>query len=110
MALKPCPECGREVSDRAPACPGCGNPMMATVVTPPDPPPGPPDVQTIEATGKDWKVVQAMGAGVMVLGVLSCAGGLSSNSSSVVAPGAWLSLAGLALFIIGRVGAWWEHG
>ena len=26
MALRPCPECGREVSDRAPACPGCGCP------------------------------------------------------------------------------------
>lgn len=27
MALVPCPECGREVSDQAPACPQCGYPM-----------------------------------------------------------------------------------
>ena len=29
MALKPCPECKREVSDRAAACPHCGSPMAA---------------------------------------------------------------------------------
>lgn len=27
MALIPCPECKREVSDKAPACPGCGHPI-----------------------------------------------------------------------------------
>lgn len=27
MSLKPCPECGHEVSDRAPACPSCGFPL-----------------------------------------------------------------------------------
>lgn len=29
MALIPCPECRREVSDKAPACPGCGHPIAA---------------------------------------------------------------------------------
>jgi hypothetical protein len=29
MALIPCPECRREVSDKAPACPGCGYPIAA---------------------------------------------------------------------------------
>lgn len=27
MALIKCPECGREISDKATACPGCGYPM-----------------------------------------------------------------------------------
>ena len=27
MALIPCPECGREISDAAPSCPQCGHPM-----------------------------------------------------------------------------------
>lgn len=30
MALIPCPECGRDVSTMAPACPGCGVPLAAT--------------------------------------------------------------------------------
>ncbi|TVQ74116.1 MAG: zinc ribbon domain-containing protein [Chromatiaceae bacterium] len=29
MALIECPECGREVSDKAPTCPGCGAPIAA---------------------------------------------------------------------------------
>lgn len=29
MPLLTCPDCGREVSDRASACPGCGAPMAA---------------------------------------------------------------------------------
>lgn len=29
MALIPCPECNRSVSDQAVACPGCGHPMRA---------------------------------------------------------------------------------
>ena len=27
MALIKCPECGKEISDKARACPNCGNPM-----------------------------------------------------------------------------------
>lgn len=30
MGLTQCPDCGRDVSDRAPACPACGAPMAAT--------------------------------------------------------------------------------
>ena len=29
MALIQCPECGREISDQAEACPGCGYPIAA---------------------------------------------------------------------------------
>jgi hypothetical protein len=29
MALIKCSECGKEVSDRAAACPGCGNPLQS---------------------------------------------------------------------------------
>lgn len=32
MALIPCPECKREVSDKAPACPGCGHPIAMAAV------------------------------------------------------------------------------
>jgi len=29
MALIPCPACGRQVSEAAPTCPGCGHPVAA---------------------------------------------------------------------------------
>ena len=35
MALIKCPECGREVSDRAQACPQCGCPIAAVPVSTP---------------------------------------------------------------------------
>jgi hypothetical protein len=31
MALVECSECGREISDKAAACPGCGAPVVSTV-------------------------------------------------------------------------------
>lgn len=34
MALITCPECGKEVSDQATACPHCGAPLKAKVVDP----------------------------------------------------------------------------
>jgi hypothetical protein len=39
MALIPCPECGRRVSDRAQACPGCGYPPDRSPARPVVPPP-----------------------------------------------------------------------
>lgn len=30
MALLTCPDCRREVSDLAPACPGCGRPLQSS--------------------------------------------------------------------------------
>lgn len=33
MALITCPECGREVSDKAAACPYCGNPLKENADT-----------------------------------------------------------------------------
>ena len=37
MALVKCPECGRDVSDQAAACPGCGYALRVQVVQPKDP-------------------------------------------------------------------------
>ncbi|MBP8151355.1 MAG: zinc ribbon domain-containing protein [Xylophilus sp.] len=38
MALVRCPECGREVSSHAPACPACGYPLQAKNPAPGTPP------------------------------------------------------------------------
>ncbi len=49
MALIKCTECGREVSDRAAACPGCGAPPKSTVTT-----------QGAAGTGKGTSRTQAL--------------------------------------------------
>lgn len=32
MAIIKCPECGRQISDKAPACPNCGVPIAGKIV------------------------------------------------------------------------------
>ncbi len=41
VALIKCSECGREVSDKAAACPQCGAPVVAQAAAPATPPPAP---------------------------------------------------------------------
>lgn len=60
MALITCPDCGREVSDRAPACPSCGAP----IAPPPVPPPASP--QRV-VTSEDSFLTRNRGCGDMLL-------------------------------------------
>lgn len=43
MAMILCPECGKQISDRASACPHCGNPMQPNATQPHVVPPPPPN-------------------------------------------------------------------
>lgn len=50
MAIKPCPDCGKDVSTMAAACPHCGYPLQETIkAAPPPPPPAPVAVHVKEA-------------------------------------------------------------
>ncbi len=94
MALIACPECTRQVSDKAASCPHCGNPLAKLENN--------PEVTTIEATGKSWKFVQLAGVILIVIGLVAV-------FSEVVA-GLPLGVVGVVLYIVGRMGAWWQHG
>ncbi len=61
MALIKCPECGKEISDKASNCPNCGNPIAekqneATVQTP-----------KVEVKAKEGCFLQTLNAGCMVI-------------------------------------------
>lgn len=96
MALIACPECARDISDRAPTCPHCGSPAT-------------PTVQTIQATGKGWKGWQIAGVLTMVLGLATCgasvAGGNDPSTASLL-----LLILGFSGYLFARIGAWWHHG
>jgi 4-hydroxy-3-methylbut-2-en-1-yl diphosphate synthase IspG/GcpE len=104
MSLISCSECAREVSDRAFACPACGNPMLEIDA-------GSPTAHSsrtvkIEATGKKYKALELAGAAAISVAVVSCSVGAPNNSQ-------WSGLVfviGAALYGYGRVGAWWNHG
>ena len=92
MGLVNCPDCGRAVSDLAPACPGCARPMKATETQP----------VTIQQTSKPYKGAEAVGVALLILGLVSTAWHL--------AMGAVVALVGLTLWISARLGAWWHNG
>jgi hypothetical protein len=82
-----CPDCHAQVSDKAPACVQCGNPLKAT---------------TVEQTGKRWKGLQLTAALLMAGGILS--------GTLVPAVGITLLLIGVALALVVRAAIWWYHG
>ncbi len=78
-----------------------------------------PRVQTIEQTSKEWKVLQFFGGLGLVIGftllviVFSSAGQASPDSAWVGGLGLLsigLIFVGVIMYIVGRIGAWWNNG
>lgn len=87
MAMTKCRECGREVSDQAAACPGCGAPIAP---------------REVSATAKRYK-------GHMVgAGVLFCAGLV--GLVTVPPLGIAATAGGLLWMIYAKAAAWWRNG
>jgi hypothetical protein len=115
MALVRCPDCGRKVSDRAVACPECACPIAGTHNTEPPRPgatphntgPAWPDTQTIEQTGKGYKVQQVAAVLLMLVGMVGCMAGGEGRTGEFMGA---LMFAGVAWYVYARMGAWWHHG
>ncbi len=106
MALINCPDCGQPVSDQASACPKCARPLGQSVASL-----GRGPVQTVEQTGKKWKMAMAVSGGFIVVGgVMFGASYKNGQSGGVGAVGAVLLALGLVGYLIARLGAWWQHG
>ena len=103
MSLIECPDCKKQVSDQAPACPHCGRPIAAT-------PAQGNNVQTIEATGKVWKGIQLIGALMICYGVISCV--YNAYDPTPHEPSFMptiLFIGGFFVIVFGKFGAWWHH-
>lgn len=104
MPLMPCPECAREVSSTAVACPGCGAPIATrseTVAA------GVP-LQTVQETSKRLK------AHILISSLMFWAGaiwfftaGVSDEGMIVVSM--LLMLGGLVYYIVTKSRIWWHH-
>lgn len=93
MTLIACPECKKEMSEQAAACPHCGHPSAARPVATRAP--------------KGPKVVQLIGAVLFATGVVSCATNPLPDFFFVASTTA----AGLTIFLTGRLVDWWGgHG
>lgn len=98
MTLIACDECGAEISDKAAACVKCGAPTPAAQAVGSD-----RGVVTTQQTGKEFKVIQAIGVVLILAGAVSC-----SAREAGAAAGLWV--VGFAVFMFARIGAWWRHG
>lgn len=86
MALIACRECGKEVSDQAPACPHCGAPALAAAPkrgTYYDDTPAPAAVAEIKSGSNWWKWLIGVPVGGFLLLMLigSCSGTPSSRAA-----------------------------
>jgi hypothetical protein len=111
MALIACSDCGREVSDRAPACPQCGAPIAAQAA---------PAQTTTPGLGKDVRQkveIEATNRGLktqMLLAFLCAFGGCVGMVSSPANGGgviwAMVMIGGLIWWLIVRMAAWYRNG
>ncbi|WP_299198404.1 hypothetical protein [uncultured Amphritea sp.] len=106
MALVKCPDCGTNVSDRAPACVNCGCPIssasdVAALKTP---------LTTTQGTAKRLKAHSAISMTLLVVSLLwvFMASSSPNPEPSIIAPAVcFLSLVWL---IVTRIRIWWHHG
>jgi hypothetical protein len=96
MPLSTCPECGKEISDRAAACPHCGNPFGPAL---------------IEATGKNWKTARVISWLVFLGGLFMFLRFLQDGgwNNPLTGLGFTLAFVGLVALLIAKFGAWWNH-
>jgi hypothetical protein len=92
MALIKCAECGKEVSEKAAACPGCGAPIAAA-----------PSPQTLPAQTPDARVrVTRTGGKWEAVGFLLIMGGVFGCMAFSFRVGLLAVVLGLVVFIVGR--------
>lgn len=104
MTMIRCPECAKDISDKAALCPNCGNPLQTSQV-PLSVSTSDGHAVTTEATGKHYKAAQLIGALIICAGVISCS---AVHDAGMIS--ASFFLIGLVIFLFGRIGAWWHHG
>jgi len=110
MPLIPCKECANTVSSFALACPRCGYP----VATDPLSPAFASRVQTIEQTGKKYKLGMMLSYLPIIVGIAAFLGtimiGRSNPSTAGLVISGVLFFGGVITHFVFRGLAWWHHG
>ena len=103
MALINCPDCKKEVSENAPACPNCGAPIA---VREEDKDAGAP-LTTVQETSKKFKKLLLASAFLFWGGLASGVWIFEDYEVSPV-PG-FMILSGLVLYVATKFSIWWHH-
>lgn len=107
MALINCPECSKEVSDKAPSCPNCGNPIS----TANDTQAIGTSLTTIQETSKRLKMHTIGSVLLVIVGVVWGIGefGAVESGSEPSGISILIFLAGMIWYAVTRFRIWWHH-
>lgn len=103
MALIKCPECGTEVSDRAPACPNCGAPIAAAA----EATAAGAALTTTQGTSKKLKL-QSLIAGIVFAISFIVMFSATREGESATVP-VIIAFGSLVWFLVTRIRIWWHH-
>ena len=103
MPLISCPECTKQISNLAPACPSCGVPIGTVKESSGSG----TTLSTIQETSKKFKLHTVLSISLMALGVVIIGANDSTNQESAVGPA--MLAGGLIWYIVNRVRIWWHH-
>ena len=105
MALIKCPECAKSISDKAPACPGCGAPIAGAAVHAEVG----VNLTTIQETSKSLKLEILLSSGMFWIGALWMLITAPPDSAGAIAVPVALCVLGLAWYILTKAMIWWHH-
>lgn len=110
MSLIKCSECGQDISDQAPSCPHCGYVFKQETAN--------QDVsvnkvsdlniEKVVKTGKTWKILKLISWVGGIIGLLMTFG--SKDGVFTKTLGETLLIFCIILFIVAKLGNWWERG
>ena len=100
MSLINCPECTKEISDKAPACPNCGAPISAEKIATES------DLVTTQETSKKLKAHILISVLMIIGGALIALGTADSGGAGF---GVLIAVVGLGWFITTKFRTWWHH-
>ena len=107
MGLIQCPECNTEVSNKAEVCPKCAYPIAEHFN-----PSQKGNAQTIEQTGKRFKLQILLSILVMIVGIIMSVSQVNKSepSQGAIIGGFLICIIGAIWLIVVKFCTWWYHG
>lgn len=101
MTLIKCPECEKEVSDKAKECPKCAYPIKQKKDK--------KEVQTIQQTKKEYKKQMLLAVPVIIIGGVILLTSSVSDASTGKILGVIITLSGIIWCFVIKTQIWWHH-
>ena len=105
MPLINCPDCDKQVSSSAPACPGCGSPIGDKKESAGS---GVQRLATVQETSKKLKLQSLIAVTLLIVGF---AWFFVASQADAEPPGAAMAMVviGFIWYIVNRFRIWWHH-